>query len=394
MQSKTNWFPAVAGMVCLGLGPGIIGIYGFFVEPLSREFGVGVALLNIGPVALILVPGLVAPYIGSLADRLPIRRLILCGVSVAMLALMAISQAPTLWLVAAGFLCFSLGITMYGPVVVNGLMVKVYPGREARALALAAIGISVASATLPPLVGTLLAYLDWRSTLAFLALGLLIVLWMAVLTGIPGGVIGGAGENREQRASKSIYRQREFWLIGFCVALGLNVSIVLAVCYPPHFINEGFSVAQAGWFLSVAGMSGLLGKACLAWLGDAARAHAKWLAAGALLLQVVGFCLLLSADTAPRVVAALFFLGSGGGAFIPLHPYLNSRYFDAAIIGQVNGAQMPLFLPFGLVGAPLAGFVYDRTGSYDGVLIGLTVVLVLAMVLALALSASGKQAGG
>ena len=39
-------------MICLALGAGLIGIYGFFVKPLSEEFGVGVATLNIGPVAL------------------------------------------------------------------------------------------------------------------------------------------------------------------------------------------------------------------------------------------------------------------------------------------------------------------------------------------------------
>ena len=41
-----------------------MGIYGFFVEPLSSEFGVGVAMLNVGPVALLLVPAI----LGSL-DR-------------------------------------------------------------------------------------------------------------------------------------------------------------------------------------------------------------------------------------------------------------------------------------------------------------------------------------
>ena len=34
------WFPALAGAACLGLGPGLVSLYGFFVEPLSREFGV------------------------------------------------------------------------------------------------------------------------------------------------------------------------------------------------------------------------------------------------------------------------------------------------------------------------------------------------------------------
>jgi cyanate permease len=174
-------------------------------------------------------------------------------------------------------------------------------------------------------------------------------------------------------------------LIGFCVALGLNVAIVLAICYPPYFLSEGYSVAQAGWFLSVAGLSGLAGKGVIAWLGDAGRDYARWLASGLLLVQVLGLGLLYSAESVSGVVAALLFLGFGGGAFIPMHPYLNSRYFDAAVIGRVNGAQMPLFLPFGLVGAPLAGYAFDSTGHYNAVLLALAVALVFAAGLALLL---------
>jgi len=372
-----TWTTAIAGMLCLGLGPGLIGIYGFFVAPLSAEFGVGAALLNTGPVALVLVPGLVAPLVGRLADRLPIRGLLLAGASLAMLALFAVGMAPTLPLIALAFLCFSLGLTLYGPVVVNGLLVKVYPGREARALALAAIGISVASASLPPLVGNLLAHLDWRTTLKGLAAGLLVVLWLVIALGVPRGVVGGSAEGGP-RVGGAIYRTPAFWLIGLGVAMTLNASIVLAICYPPHFTGIGFSAAAAGWFLATSGAAGLAGKACLAWLGDAIHHAAKWVAVGLLLMQAAGMVLLLVAEGTTGIVLALCLLGFGTGAFIPMHPYLNSRYFDASVIGEVIGAQMPLFLPFGLVGAPLAGYVYDQTGSFDGVFIGIAVTLVAA----------------
>lgn len=389
MQKMKSWLPAIAGMFCLGLGVGLMGIYGFFVEPLSQEFGVGVAILNIGPVALLLVPGILAPAIGKLADRLPMRQILLAGVGLAMLSLLAISAAPTLLLAALGFLCFSLGLTLYGPVVINGLLVKLYPGLEARALAIAAIGISVAVIIMPLLTGRLLAHLDWRQTLQGLAVGLLIVLWLVILAGIPGGMVrtatAGAGT-----ASAALYRNPTFWLIGLCVALVLNVSVVLGVSYPPHFVSQGYTVADAGSFLAVSGMAGLVGKSFFAWLGDAARNHAKWLAALLLLTQIAGLGLLLAADGVREVIPALCLLGFGTGAFLPMHPYLNSRYFDADIISHVNGAQMPLFLPFGLVGAPLAGYVFDRTGSYDVVFIALALTLAMATLLVIRLPAPAE----
>lgn len=389
MQSIKPWLPALTGMCCFALGPGIMSIYGFFVEPLSKEFDVGVAVLNTGPVALLLVPGLLGPTIGKLADRLPIRSILLAGATVAMFSLFAIGHAPTLVYVALGFLGFSLGLTLYGPVVVNGLMVKVYPGREARALALVAIGISLASVTLPPLVGSLLGAYDWRVTLQGLAIGLLILLWLAILAGTPRTVVGAVPSEHLPDAGE-FYRKRAFWLIGLCVAMALNTSIVLAVCYPPLFASRGFTVSDAGWFLAVAGMSGLVGKSGLAWLGDATRRYVKWLAAAMLLLQIAGLIVLLGATDVSQVILALCLLGFGSGAFIPMHPYLNSRYFDAAIISQVNGAQMPLFLPLGLVGAPLAGYVFDQTGSYEWVLIALAVILGMAALLVLRLPPQEK----
>ena len=379
-----TWLPVLTGMCCLAFGPGIMGIYGFFVEPLAQEFDVGVAVLNLGPVALLLVPGILAPWVGKLADRLPIRNVLLTGALVAMLSLIAIGQAPTLWLVALGFVCFSAGMTLYGPVVVNGMLVKLYQGREARVLALAAIGISVSAAILPPLIGSLMAYMDWRLALQSLAGGLLVVLWLTIWASVPGGVVGIATDDKPPVAV-GLYRNRAFWLIGVSVAMGLNVMIVMAVCYPPYFATQGYSVADAGWFLALLGTTGLVGKGCLAWWGDTARYYAKWMAAATLLLQLVGFFLLYRASDSNAMIVALCLIGFSGGILIPMHPYLNSRYFDASVISQVTGAQMPLFLPFGLIGAPLAGYVFDQTGSYDLVLIALMVMLGIAALLVLRL---------
>ncbi len=384
-----HWLPAFAGMTCLACGAGLVSIFGFFVGPLSAEFDVGVATLNMAPVALLLVPGLVAPFIGRLADRVPIRRLLLTGCTVSMFSLFLVSRAPSLHLAGLAFLCFAIGLTMYGPVVVNGLMVKLYPGREARALAIAAIGISVSSAALPPLVGFLLGHLDWRTTLAALALGIVCLLWLVVLSVVPASA-GGALQAREE-VDRSVYRRKEFWLIGGCVALAFNVAIVQTIAYPPHFVSRGFTLAQAGMFIAVGGLAGFTGKAFVAWLGDAGRHYAKWLAAALLILQVAGFAVLLQAYTVPIVVCAMLLLGFGGGAFLPMHPYLNSRYFDASIIAQVNGAQMPLFLPLGLAGPPLAGYVFDSTGNYDLVFGVLAGVLLVSALVSLALPA-GREA--
>jgi predicted MFS family arabinose efflux permease len=380
MQTIKTWLPALTGMCCMAFGSGVMSIYGFFVDPLSREFGVGAAVLNTGPVALLLVPAFLGALIGKMADRLPVRNILLAGTSLSMMALIAIGAAPSLLWVAVGFLVFSLGMSMYGPVVVNGMLVKLYPGREARALALGAIGISVAAMVLPPLIGSLLAYLNWRQALQLLAAVLLVILWVMIFVGTPRAVVQTAS-NSDAPTDRAFYRTRAFWLIGLSVALGLNVMIVVSIIFPPFFLGREYSVADAGWFLALSGFAGLMGKSCLAWQGDAVRNAVKWLAAGLLLMQVVGLVLLYFCVDTWQVIVALVMLGAANGAFIPMHSYLNSRYFDSAIISQVTGAQMPLFLPLGLAGAPLAGYVFDQTGSYDVVMLALAGTLVVAALL-------------
>lgn len=379
MQTLRTWLPAMAGMTCLGLGAGLFSIYGFFVEPLSDEFNVGVATLNLAPVLLLLVPGIIAPFVGGLVDRIPIRRMLLGGTAFAMLSLLLVSRAPTLPLAALGFLCFALGFVFYGPLVINGLMVKLYPGKEGRALAIVAIGISVASVTLPPAVGIALEYFDWRSTLAVMSAMMAVVLWLWILLAVPADA-GIALEESPRRLDREIYRQPEFWMVGIPLALALNVMVILTVCYPPLFSNRGFTAVQAGLFLSAGGVGGALGKLTMAAMADTLRTHTRWLVMGLLLLKLLGLVLLLNVQSTVFVVLAVAMTGCAGGALIPMHPYLNSRYFDADIIGQVNGAQAPLFLPLGLIGPPLAGYVFDQTGSYDKVLMGLIAVQALTLV--------------
>ena len=396
-----TWLPALCAMVCMGLGSGFVGVYGFFAKHLSREFEVGIAVVNIGAAALLLVPGIAAPFVGKLVDRVSIRKLMLLGSGLGMCSLLLVSQAPALAWAGIAFVGFAAGIALYGPVAVNGLLVKLYPGREARALAIAAIGVSFATAALPPLTGGLLARMDWRPALMFIAGGAWVVLWAVILAGIPGdtrghasgggGATDSAGATYENSLNPGIYRSREFWLVGLSIALGMGSALVLAISYPPHLIAEGFSVVQAGWVISMMGMAGLVGKGVLALVGDSLRRYAGWIAALIMGLQATGLVLLPSADTLAAVVSVMALLGFTGGAFLPMHSYLNSRYFDASIIGRVTGAQVPLFLPLGLAGPPLAGYIFDQTGSYQIMLYGLAAALALAALLAASLPRSRQR---
>ena len=58
--------------------------------------------------------------------------------------------------------------------------------------------------------------------------------------------------------------------------------------------------------------------------------------------------------------------------------------FDEADMGKVSGNQGPVFIPFMLLAAPLAGVAFDTTGSYIPIFwgaLGVTVVMMLLFTL-------------
>jgi hypothetical protein len=61
-------------------------------------------------------------------------------------------------------------------------------------------------------------------------------------------------------------------------------------------------------------------------------------------------------------------MGLGVGGIMPLWGALTGACFGRARFGQAMGLMTPLMLPFNLLGAPIAAYAFDQTGSYTLVL--------------------------
>ncbi|MEH6549749.1 MAG: MFS transporter [Pseudomonadales bacterium] len=391
------WLPAIVCLLCQGLGMGLVGIYGFFVNPLAEEFGVGIATINTGAVFLLVVPAFIAPLVGKLVDRFPIRNIMLIGVFVGMGALVGLSQAPSLGLITACFILYAAGLVMYGPLTNNSLLVKLYQENTGRALAIAAMGVSLATVVIPIWVAWLLESYSWRESLATIAISLYIILSLVIVLGLPKHQTDAnslAGTKSDKSDDKTqLLKSPPFWLIGLAVAITFNVALVMGICYPPHFIDIGFTNTDAALFISGGGAGGIAGKILVASLADKFKSRIRTLAIALLMLQILGLSILMNVSEFYLVLIGVVIAGSGAGGFIPMHPFLNSAYFKADIIGRVNGAQMPFFLPFGLVGAPLAGYTFDVSGHYYVVFFGLIVAILFAIALIILLPPPEKDTG-
>ena len=63
------------------------------------------------------------------------------------------------------------------------------------------------------------------------------------------------------------------------------------------------------------------------------------------------------------VSMAVFGLGIGGMMF--LQNFIWADYFGRESVGSIRGLVNPINLALGGLGAPVAGYIYDFTGTYD-----------------------------
>ncbi len=89
---------------------------------------------------------------------------------------------------------------------------------------------------------------------------------------------------------------------------------------------------------------------------------------------------------------AVFGLGIGGMMF--MQNFIWADYFGRAHLGAIRGIVLPITLVIGGSGAPIAGYMYDWTGSYDEIWWVGVGIMSAAAVLAATIRAPARGAKG
>ncbi len=392
LQKVRFWVPALGALICLAFSLGFMGIFGFFIKPIATEFSVSQGLVTSAPVLLILVPAFVGPIIGRLADRLAARQLMMFGISLSTVALYTISASDSIVILAVWFAVFVVGMSFCGPIVINAFLIKLYRESSGRALAISAMGASLATLILPNWVAYLLQDATWREVLAEMSITIFAVVIVIIFFAIPKvskvlsvDAIDDGNPTVADSSINDFYKRPVFWIVGLGIAIVFNAALVISICYPPHLMSLGLNMQQAASVVSISGIGGVIGKVLVAAVVDRYRSYIRFFSAGIVAVSATGISLLIFSDQYLVLLMAGLLIGFGGGGMLPMHPILNSCYFDSANIGRVIGGQMPLFLPFGLVGAPLAGWSYNHFGNYSAVFYAVTLLTLSVMVLFLLL---------
>ena len=341
---------------------------GVLVLPLSQEFGWSLALLSLG----LTLPRLVAladPVVGYVTDRFGPRRTALTGLCILAGGSVFFGLMQNLWSFYAAFLIMTVGASLCGFIPLTVVISRWFVRRRATAIAISQMGPSLGAVVVVPVIGLILGVAGWRESI-FMVAGVALVVALPVFallrngpedTGLlPHGVPQAA-----QAVSFSIaqaLRTPAFWLIAFGDAFTSVAVIAVMTFLGLLMTDKGFTVLDAGWVIAAyTGAAAVFGLAS-GYLGD--RVSKRAALAVFALVQAAGVLTLVLANSLPMFFAFAVLFGAGFGGRGVLAVAILPDYFGTASLGKVLGFSAVFANILQLMGAPLAGFIWDLTGSF------------------------------
>ena len=392
-----GWWIVFACFLIAFYVAGII-FYGFtaFVEPLVAEFGWSYAQISFAASLRGLEMGILSPLVGFLVDRFGSRRLLLVGVIFVGCGMMLLGFTHSLAMFYASFLLIAFGAGGCTSVVTMTAVANWFDKNVGKAMGVMGSGFG-ASGLMVPLIVWLIATYGWRKTTFILGLGM----WVF---GIPLSFIlrdkpEENGSDRDERPDdvsrqkdsedttateigfKAAIRNRSFLWTNLSEVIRMMSLAAVVTHIMPYLSVLGFSRSASGMIAAAIPLFSILGRFSFGWLGD--LFEKRRVMAIAFTSMGLGMLSLAFADISGFIYLFLFFFSSGFGGLSVLRGSLLREYYGRYSFGKLMGILMGSGAVGGIIGPTLAGWVFDRYGTYSYIwlflcaMIGVAVLLIL-----------------
>ena len=325
-----------------------------------------------------------SPFIGALLDRVSARRIIIPCFLVFGSAFTSLGfLTPHLWHLYAVFIV--LGIVGNGTahLAYSRAISTWFNQRRGSAFAFLMSGGAVGAMLLPVIAQWLIGAVAWRGAYAILGAAVLVIA-VPLATNVRERSHARVFERRTDGTSISGgLRAWPFWIIVvvlFIASLSQNGAISHLAAL---LTDRGISSGSAALAVSTLGGATLVGRLITGWLLD--RYFAPRVSFCLLALAASGTYLLAGAHSILVGWAAAALIGLGMGGEADVTPYLISRYFGLRSFSTLYGLTWTAYALAGAVAPVIMGRVFDATGSYQGLLVRLSIVTLGAAALMLLL---------
>ena len=375
--------------------------FGLFIRPMGDELGMGRSMFGWSQTARQLGSSVTSPVVGSILDRHGARVLLaVAGASVAA-AMVGLSFAQNAWQV---ILCFAVmgvvGMNGVGSLITTVPVAKWFVSKRGKAISYMSLGIPVGALIFIPLSEVFIDAWGWRMAwiaLAGIGAGIIVPLSLLFVRrqpedhGLlpdgapdPESVAGRAAAARNPGAVETAWTVHEavrtvaFWRLVVVFSLVSLAVATFGVHRIPSFVDRGLSTRMISFAAAMDAVCAGLSTFALGML--VGRFPARVLGGFGFLMLTLACVLTIYASTVPIMFLSMMAFGVGIGGLIFLQTFLWADYFGRANIGKIRGVVTPIMLIVGGIGAPIAGYVRDATGSYEPIWWAGVVVLLLGAV--------------
>jgi MFS family permease len=399
-----GWYIVAVAFVASMMSAGITAYgLGVFVTPMTTELGWSRTDISLGQTLNTAMSGMLGLFLGGLIDRRGGRALTVGGAVIAGAGFILLGQVHALWqyyAVQAGVV--TIGIAGMGTAVANVVVSNWFIRRRGRAIAITAMGTSLAAITLPSLATQMIATIGWRAAWAVLGVAVWVIvipLAAVVMRRRPedhglvadGGYVAPRVGDRlaAQRAAVDgvrwtrgqAMRTPALWMLILTFGLGSMGFGAMLLHLIPFLTDSGYSRGEAAGAFSMLGLSGLISKPFWGIIAD--RVPSRFAAAAEFTLLAIGVFAISIAPTLPLMYGAIFIMGVGVGGIITIQETVWADYYGRITLGTVRAIGRPFTIVSSAGGPVLAGLAYDLRHSYEIAFLTFIGSYVLAAVLIL-----------
>lgn len=380
-----GWYIVGACLLISVFSGGFI-VFGFTAvfEPIASEFGWSYARVSFAASILGLETGLLAPLAGLLVDRLGPRKLLFAGAAITGLGLLLLSRTNSLVMFYGSYILMAIGMSTSVGVVPMTVVGNWFHKKVSLATGIVVSGTAVGG-LLVPLVTRIIDTFKWRGAMAILGLGSWgILLPLSLLIRhkpeqygyLPDGEVSRKLDIDENQAVaedimvdigvKQALKGRVFWHISLGLVCHFLVIITVITHVMPYLSSIGIPRMTSSLVASAIPLVSIGGRLSFGWFGD--RFDKRWVTAlGLALISLSLLCFSYVATVGTWLLAPfIIFFGIGYGGPVPMSAALVREYFGKARLGTILGLATGIAYIGSIVGPPLAGWVFDSFGSYQG----------------------------
>jgi MFS family permease len=370
-----NWRTPLVIVICgcaialLSFGPR--SSFGFFVQPMSREFAWGRDVFALALAFQNLLWGLGQPIAGAIADRFGSLRVILVGALLyaAGLVLMRYAATPLSLDIGAGVLIgFGLSGCSFN-LVLSAFSKLLPPERRGVALGAGTAAGSFGQFLFAPFGVAMIDNFGWQTALlVFAGLMLLIVPLSLALSTPPvaSDHVPAPDQQSFRTALAEAFGHRSYVLLvlGFFTC-GFQLAFI-TVHLPAYLVDRGIPASTGGWVIAAIGLFNIVGSLGVGWLQNIFAK--RYILSAIYLIRAISIVAFISFPISPT--SAILFGAVSGLTWLSTVPptsALVSLMFGTRWFATLYGFAFVSHQVGGFLGVLLGGIVFEKFGSYTSI---------------------------